>query len=172
MATEDVPGRPVPLRREAIVPSSDRGRLAAIVATCSLAGLAGGMALSMLAETHRAARAMRGYHAHASHEPVTWLGVQIEDATRRGCGGAKVTSVTADSPAARIGLRTGDVIVGYGGDRVCDDDHLIDVVRASSVGASPELAVRRGATELVLHPTLGAMPPRIRAGVPRDQLRR
>src|SRR5688500_5152590 len=116
MATEEVPATtaPVPLRREAIVPSSDRGRLAAIVATCSLAGLAGGMALSMLAETQRAARESRGARYHAVHAgPRTWLGMKVADVKQGACTGAEVTELTADGPADRVGFRTGDIILDF-----------------------------------------------------------
>lgn len=170
MATEEVRV----LRREAIVPSSDRGRLAAIVATCSLAGLAGGMALSMLAETHRAAREMRGgtrYHHRAALGPTTWLGVDVVTADKDRCSGARVKEVAPNGPADRVGFHAGDLIVSYGGDPICGNDHLIDVVRASTIGATPEIEVRRGARELTLQPTLAAMPPGIRAAIPPDDLR-
>lgn len=161
----------VPLKRETVVPSSDRGRLAAIVATCSLAGLAGGMALSMIAETHRAAQMTRDpgraryHHVHRAHGtgPITWLGVTIQDATPTGCGGALVTRVEPGSPARLGGLENRDLITHFGGDRICDADHLTDVVRASAIGATPSVSVRRGAQEVVLHPTLIDMPASHRA---------
>jgi hypothetical protein len=154
------------LQRETILPSSDRGRLAAIVATCSLAGLAGGMALSMLAETHRAVQSSHARASYADGEPMTWLGVRVTDRDPHACTGAIVRTVTPDSPAALIRLEPSDVIIGFGGDRICGMDSLIDVVRASRIGATPELRVRRGAQELVLHPQLGAMPDSIRARLP------
>jgi serine protease Do len=170
MATDEVPV----LRREAIVPSSDRGRLAAIVATCSLAGLAGGMALSMLAETQRAAREMRAsgrYHADASGVPVTWLGLRVTDAKKGDCTGALVKEVTANGPADRVGFHAGDVVISYDGARVCSNDHLIEIVRASDIGASPEIEINRRGAAMTLEPTLAEMPPRIRAVLPPDQLR-
>ena len=176
MATEEVPATtvPVPLRREAIVPTSDRGRLAAIVATCSLAGLAGGMALSMLAETHRAARhsgSMRGgagYHArHAG--PLTWLGMKVKDEKQGACSGAEVTQITANGPADRVGFHAGDIVLSFDGQRICGNDHLIEEVRASEIGAAPEIAVRRGSARLVLQPTLAEMPPRIRNALRPDE---
>jgi S1-C subfamily serine protease len=153
------------LQRETIVPSSDRGRLAAIVATCSLAGLAGGMALSMLAETHRVVQQTRD--ATRSRAPITWLGVGIRDGAAAGCAGARVLEVTPASPAARAGVRDHDLIVGFGADRVCDADHLIEVVRGSSIGETSSVRVRRGAQELVLRPTLGVMPDHIRRRIAR-----
>jgi predicted metalloprotease with PDZ domain len=171
MATEEVPvpatTAPVPLRREAIVPTSDRGRLAAIVATCSLAGLAGGMALSMLAETHRAAR-QSGHHArHVG--PKTWLGMKVQDEKVGACTGARVTEITANGPAERVGFRAGDVILGFDGQQVCSHDHLIEEIRASEVGATPDLALRRGSERMVLQPTLAEMPPRVLDGLRPDE---
>jgi S1-C subfamily serine protease len=163
----------VPLHRETILPSSDRGRLAAIVATCSLAGLAGGMALSMLAETHRATQVTRD-RAHPGHAraplpaDTAWLGVTLREVSPR-CDGARVVEVVARSPAAAIGLRRDDRIVSYGGDAVCGRDQLIDVVRASAIGAQPALGVRRGAEEFVLRPTLAQMPAPIRAEAARER---
>jgi hypothetical protein len=155
----------VPLQRETILPSSDRGRLAAIVATCSLAGLAGGMALSMLAETHRMMEQTRDLrrHHHAHREPLTWLGVGgLKDLHRSRCEGTRIGEVVPGSPAAREGFRSRDVIIAFGEDRICNSDALVHVVRASSVGAIPDVTIRRGATELTLKPRLGVMPDSIR----------
>jgi C-terminal processing protease CtpA/Prc len=168
MSTELESNVPV-LQRETILPSSDRGRLAAIVATCSLAGLAGGMALSMLAETHRAAMATRQEAQLRVAGPVTWLGVRIVDVSQRECAGVRVSSVEPGSPAMAAGLRRGDLILGFGGDRICDDDHLLDVVRASAVGASPHIEILRGHQPLVVQPTLRDMPSVVRARTPLDQ---
>lgn len=165
LVREPVRDTTLALKRETILPSSDRGRLAAIVATCSLAGLAGGMALSMLAETHRAVEATRvSEAARLSHEPLTWLGVTPADAGPAGdCVGALVRKVQPGSPASRAGLQAEDVIVSFGGDHVCNSDHLIDVVRASQIGATPEMHVRRGTHDLVVHPVLGTMPDELKA---------
>lgn len=159
------------LQREVILPSADRGRLAAIVATCSLAGLAGGMALSMLAETQRAAHATRVPRPAAVHldGPMTWLGVSVKDRDRHSCSGAWVREVTPGSPAARAGLQVDDVVIGFGGDLVCGSDHLVHVVRASSIGATPELVVERGAEQFVFHPSLAEMPDDIRDRVRRER---
>jgi len=162
------------LQRETILPSSDRGRLAAIVATCSLAGLAGGMALSMLAETHRAAMAAREQEAYLRARgggAITWLGVRISDAVPGHCSGVRVRTVEPRSPAALAGFVRGDLIVSFGGDRVCSDDHLVDVVRASSIGASPHIGILRGGEPMTLQPALANMPSAVRARLSPDQLR-
>jgi predicted metalloprotease with PDZ domain len=173
LVPEPVRDTTLALKRETILPSSDRGRLAAIVATCSLAGLAGGMALSMLAETHRAVEATRVSEvARLSREPMTWLGVRSSDVSPHDCAGARVSEVTPGSPAARAGFQSGDVIVSFGGDRVCGTEGLIDVVSASQIGATPEMHVRRGTVDLVVHPALAPMPDAIKADVVMQRARR
>jgi S1-C subfamily serine protease len=162
MSTDEVPA-PI-LQRETILPSSDRGRLAAIVATCSLAGLAGGMALSMLAETHRAVEAARA-EAYDRDAPTAWLGIHMTPPHPEHCTGARVMSIDPRGPSEHIGLHRGDVIVGFGGDRICDNQQLIDAVQASSIGSTPEVVVKRGARDMVFHPRLATMPDDIRRSV-------
>jgi S1-C subfamily serine protease len=132
------------------------------------------MALSMLAETHRAARhggSMRGGAGyHASHAgPKTWLGMKVKDEKQGACTGARVTEITANGPAERVGFRPCDVILGFDGQRICGNDHLIEEVRASDVGATPEIMLRRGSERMVLQPTLAEMPPRVLDGLRPDE---
>ncbi|MGE0042789.1 MAG: PDZ domain-containing protein [Vicinamibacterales bacterium] len=60
------------------------------------------------------------------------LGVQVEPLTPQladyfaAAGGVLVASVTADSPAARAGIRAGDVITGINGATVADTRDLLD----------------------------------------------
>lgn len=167
MSTEQLPVETAILQRETILPSSDRGRLAAIIATCSMAGLAGGMALSMLAESQRVADELRRDQLAASMRldeeqayragPTTWLGVKLQDVGGK-CGGVRVTKVERGSPADRVGFHAGDIVETFGGDAICDGDTLVDVVRGSVIGATPSMTIKRGAQHLTLHPTLAVMP--------------
>ena len=107
-----------------------------------------------------------GDQVRTSADPVTWLGLQLQDCGPRQCAdGAAVARVWPDSPAQAAGFHTGDVVVRFAGDHVASDDALISVVRASSVGAQPEIVVTRGSTEVALHPTLGVMPDVVRSRV-------
>lgn len=159
------------LRREALVPTSDRARLAAILATCSLAGLAGGLALSMVAGAQHAASSMRSPRCHggaaaAAARPVTWLGVQITDACDAdSCDGARIRRVIPGSPADRAGFRPGDVVREFHGDPIRTADELILSVRATRVGTPVDVTITRGAVEAVLAPELAAMPRHIRAQI-------
>jgi serine protease Do len=57
--------------------------------------------------------------------------------------GAKVSGVTAGSPAAVAGLRVGDIILQYGGIPVENDGHLVNLVAQTPVGETVETLVLR-----------------------------
>ncbi len=159
---------PPGLRREAILPTSDRARLVAILATCSLAGLSGGLALSMVAGAQQSTASMRQPHRAGVRAgvPLTWLGLQIVDAcSDEACDGARIRRVLPDSPADRAGFRPGDVVLRFDHDHISSADHLIMSVRATRIGTPVDITVRRGATETVLSPRLLAMPAAVRAQI-------
>jgi len=70
--------------------------------------------------------------------------------------GVLVQVVQDDSPAARAGLRGGDLITDAGGRPVTDVDDLHAVVDALEEGQSLPLGVVRGAEELSVSVTFGA----------------
>ncbi len=57
--------------------------------------------------------------------------------------GARVTAVTAGSPAAVAKMRIGDVILRYGGTPVENDGHLINLVAQTAIDERVELLVLR-----------------------------
>ena len=82
-----------------------------------------------------------------------WIGVRIQQVTpeiAEGLGlanakGALVTNVTAGGPAARAGLRNGDLITGFDGKPVGDDRALPRIVADTPVGKTVSLdLLRRG----------------------------
>ncbi|QVT81236.1 Periplasmic serine endoprotease DegP [Nocardioides aquaticus] len=76
--------------------------------------------------------------------PVIGAEVQTgEDTT----GGAEVTRVLPDSPAASAGLRDGDLVVGLDGDLVTDGVALIVALRTRQPGDTVALTVRRDGEE-------------------------
>ena len=84
---------------------------------------------------------------HATHSVIgallnvryTGFGAQIAPAT----GGTR--PVSAGGPAARAGLRSGDVIVNFGGQQIPNDQTLLDAIRSRPPGAQVQLTyVRHG----------------------------
>jgi putative serine protease PepD len=69
-------------------------------------------------------------------------GVRIADEGPRGA-----PAVDPDGPAAKAGLRAGDVIVAFEGAPVSDDGELVVKIRARRVGDSVQLTVRRSGRE-------------------------
>ena len=84
-----------------------------------------------------------------------YMGVRIGTAPD---GGAKIGLVVPDSPAAKAGLKKGDVIKSYNGKRVLNADALTAFVTQSRVGESVTLTIRRSGTTKHLTLTLGVQP--------------
>jgi Do/DeqQ family serine protease len=102
-----------------------------------------------------------------------WLGAQLQAVTpdlAEGLGlkrpaGALVANVTAGSPAARAGLKTGDLIVGVDGQAV-DDPNAFDYRFATKLlGGSAKLGVVRSGREQSMSVTLETIPE-----LPREEL--
>lgn len=68
--------------------------------------------------------------------------------------GVLVSSVTAETPAARAGLRAGDVISGIGGTGVTTVNDVNRAVRQAAAGAALELRVTRDRKEITMTATL------------------
>jgi S1-C subfamily serine protease len=67
--------------------------------------------------------------------------------------GARVLSVTANGPAARAGLRQGDVVVAAAGQPVRNPSQLVAAVERAGVGRPLTLTVKRGGTEFQVEVT-------------------
>ena len=67
-------------------------------------------------------------------------------------------AVTPNGPAAKAGIRPGDVIVGFEGKRVRTPDALVVGIRARAVGDTVTLTVERDGKEITLKMVLGADP--------------
>jgi len=68
--------------------------------------------------------------------------------------GVLVVDVVPNGPAARAGMRRGDVITEIGGDRVTDAEQLQDIVSASQIGEPLNVTVQRDnqTTRLAVRP--------------------
>ena len=105
-----------------------------------------------------------------AHGRVTWgwLGVAIQGMTSsiaRSLGldphrpmGALVAAVTPDSPAAKAGLKSGDVIIEARGHEIRTVHDLPRIVAEAPVGSTLPLEIMRDGKKMALTATVGAMP--------------
>ena len=111
----------------------------------------------------------------AGHVTRGWLGVLIEDVNldqARSLGldrpvGALVLKVLADSPAARAGIRPGDVVLDFAGHAVVSSSDLPVLVGRTGARRTVELHIMRAGKRLPLHVTLARLsdePPRLAPG--------
>jgi serine protease Do len=107
------------------------------------------------------------------HGHVTWgwLGVAIQNITpsiAKGLGlnseqaaGALVATVTPNSPAAKAGLKSGDVITEAGGREIKTVHDLPRLVASSPVGSKLDLTILRDGKKQTLEATIGRMPEKV-----------
>lgn len=121
-----------------------------------------------------AAMAENVYHQLASYGKVTrgWLGVHIQDMTPElaksfnlePSRGVLVAQVEPDSPAAKAGLQSGDVIVDYSGKEIHNSRDLSLAVAETKVGIPAELKVLRNGNEMTFHVSIGQRPDDVAQG--------
>jgi serine protease Do len=83
--------------------------------------------------------------------------------------GALVTSVQADSPAAKAGAKDGDFVIDFNGQKVTDMRHLRLLVSQTAPGSKVTLKILREGKEKTLSLTLGTMPEEFMAQGNRSQ---
>jgi serine protease Do len=79
-----------------------------------------------------------------------------------GKSGVLVTSVDADGPAAKAGIKAGDVIVKLGSEAIADGDDLRDAISEAEGGREVAVTVQRDGRPLELKATLAKPEPRRR----------
>jgi putative serine protease PepD len=85
-----------------------------------------------------------------------YLGVAIDDSSAT--PGARLTEVRAGTPAARAGLKNGDVITKFGDQSVGSADELRRLVDSKQSGDQVELTIERNGTTETVTVTLGTRP--------------
>jgi serine protease Do len=108
-----------------------------------------------------------------------WLGVSIQNITpsiAKGLGlnsenptGALVASVSEDSPAAKAGLKPGDVITAANGHQIKDPHDLPRLVAAAPIGSKVALEILRDGKKSTLEATIGEMPKSIETAQAAEQ---
>jgi serine protease Do len=91
-----------------------------------------------------------GFLGGRDNEP--YLGLQLDVDNKKAC---KVLEVNDNSPAAKAGIKPGDVILKFDGRRVGDTDDLSIVLRNKKPDDKVELEVQRGEETLTLKLTIG-----------------
>jgi len=86
-----------------------------------------------------------------------WLGVSVQDTPggRVANGGVTIAGIDRTGPAARAGLRPGDVVLAVNGDHVDSARGLIRAVAAATPGSAVKLSVRRSGQSFDLPVTVG-----------------
>ncbi|MEO3925919.1 trypsin-like peptidase domain-containing protein [Micromonosporaceae bacterium B7E4] len=79
------------------------------------------------------------------------LGVQVTPAEN---GGALISGVVPDSPAAKAGLQQGDVVTQFGDKKIGDADDLVGAVQAGKVGDQVQVTYTRNGVEKTATVTL------------------
>lgn len=85
-----------------------------------------------------------------------WLGVSLQELQTPGIG---IAGIERTGPAARSGLRPGDVVTAVDGAKVESARELIRVVARKPPGANVALTVRRQGRDVEIPVTVGRRPP-------------
>jgi len=138
-------------RRPALVGA---GVVLAMLAASGLAAWAGkGRAPEPAVEVAEAEDEMEASEAGASGE--AYLGVELEEETELAEGGARITNVVDESPAAAAGLEEGDVIVEFDEQVVRGPVGLSKKIESRSPGEHVRITVVRDGHKVKLEAELG-----------------
>jgi serine protease Do len=89
-----------------------------------------------------------------------WLGVSVEDRDT----GVTIATLDHSGPAAKAGMRAGDVVVAINGDKIDSSRGLIRAVAVVPPGNSVRVTVRRQGHEMDIPVNVGRRPPEQQAG--------
>lgn len=94
---------------------------------------------------------------HGQMVSHAYLGISTGQ-TANGSPGALIAAVQSGTPAASAGLRSGDVIIAWGGETIATESALIDALAAAHPREQITLTILRGNTRISVTVKLGAQP--------------
>ena len=94
-----------------------------------------------------------------------WLGVRIQDVTKEIAEveqldkprGALVASVAENSPSAKAGVKAGDIILEFDGEKINEMKELPIIVARTAVGKKVKVKIWRNKKEIIKNITLGRL---------------
>jgi len=103
-----------------------------------------------------------------------WLGVMIQDVTPdlaksfglKETKGVLISDVNEGSPAAKAGLKRGDVVKGFDGHEVENAHTLSRLVAATQPNSKAKVDIIRGGKEKTIEVTIGTMPQKVEGQLP------
>lgn len=105
-----------------------------------------------------------------------WIGVEVEDAPSATRGStARVVTMMPDTPAAKFGIREGDILLGVNGRKVCSIQDLVDAAYHLTAGEEANIQIARNGENMdvpvmpVMHPSASPIEMRADSGMPRPQ---
>ena len=106
-----------------------------------------------------------------------WLGVMIQDVTPdlsksfglKETKGVLISDVTEGSPAAKAGLKRGDVVKGFDGHEVENAHTLSRLVAATQPNSKAKLDIIRDGKEKTIEVTIGTMPQKVEGQLPEKE---
>ena len=106
------------------------------------------LALAVLEEIITEGRVIRG-----------WLGIEINRLTASGSAGLEIADVVPESPAAKAGLLSGDVIVAINDEPALSPRVVTRQISVAEPGSDVKLSLLRGGEHIEVHATAGVRPP-------------
>lgn len=149
------------LRKEAVLMMQPRPQLALLAVGCTLIGVIVGFSLGLMAGVGQ-------HHHHPGVASATttqvqatpgMLGVEIRSDVERPrddskvVAGARVTRVFAGTPATRVGLLPGDLIVAVDDIEVSSSPQLVRAIRQRRAGSMVTISYYRGGSYHMTVPT-------------------
>jgi putative serine protease PepD len=87
-----------------------------------------------------------------------YIGVYVGNPRGTANGGARIARVVPGTPAAKAGLKAGDVVTAFNGKRIANPSALTAAVTAAKPGEKVTLTIRRDGATKQISVTLGVQP--------------